>query len=102
MGLMVVNSLLLLEEALFEYYDEDFVKFITSYYPGPWWEDEGTQLEVKYVVSPQPYTLEIDEGKIVWQRTNWVPRKNKDDIRVAINWKYNVGAPGVDTHTLEA
>jgi hypothetical protein len=86
-------------EALFEYYDEDLVEFITTYYPGLWWEDAQTQLEVGYVISPQPYTLDTDEGKIVWKRTDWVPRKNKDDIRVAIKWRYNVGAPGVDTHT---
>jgi hypothetical protein len=88
-----------IEEALFEYYDDDFVKFITNYYPGPWWEDDKTQLEVHYVVSPQPYAIDLEQGKIVWQRRNWTPRTNKDDIRVSLGWKYNVGAPGVDTHT---
>lgn len=88
-----------IEEAVFEYHDRDLVDFITSFYPGDWWENEDTQLEIKYVVSPQPFKLDLDEGKIVWRRINWVPRKNKDDIRVAISWRYNVGAPKVDTQT---
>lgn len=88
-----------IEEAVFEYYDEDLVDFITSYYPGLWWEDDKTQLDVRYVVSPQPYSLDTGEGKIVWKRTDWVPRKNRDDIRVSMEWRYRVGAPGVDTHT---
>jgi hypothetical protein len=88
-----------IEEALFEYYDRDFVKFVTSYFPGLWWENEQTQLDVRHVISPQPYALDLEEGKIVWQRTNWVPRTVKDDIRVSLDWKYRVGAPGVDTHT---
>lgn len=88
-----------IEEALFEYYDDDFVKFITNYYPGSWWENDKTQLEVNYVVSPQPYSIDVEKGKIVWKRSQWTPRKNKDDIKVSIGWTYNVGAPNVDTHT---
>jgi hypothetical protein len=77
-----------IEDATFEYYDKELIDFITTFPSGEWWSDNDTLIDVTYSISPQPYTLDQKTGKIVWNRHNWVPKKNRDEINVKIGWKY--------------
>lgn len=78
-------------KATFRFCDRDFVVQATKHREGSYveWGNGGWSYEEgDFSISPKPYAVDSENSCIVWERSNWVPQKNVDDISVYIR-KYS-------------
>lgn len=73
--------------ARFDYCDARLVRALARFPEGGYetWSADGlTVAYTEWRIAPAPYRLDEQKGCIVWERSNWQPRRDTDDIRVAV------------------
>lgn len=70
--------------ATFRFCDERVMRWIARFSSdSTWWNEELDEtLSVSWEVSPEPTRIDRDRGCIVWERTDWVPEKDADDLSI--------------------
>lgn len=85
--------------AKFKYCNAEVVDFFNNYDNGKFsgWIDNGdAELTFEATFYPEPYVIDLNKKCIIWQRENWKPKAQIDDIKINIFWnkKEYIGEDG--------
>ncbi len=80
-----------IQKATFEYCSDRLFQRLSPDHKTPayYWSEPTVQIELILEVRPTPDEFDRKRNCIVWNRENWTPKKDSDDIRVTVKaWDY--------------